>query len=295
MSRSISFAGDATLPSALSLFLRGVPMPERLVLKGEVLDLAVRSQFSPQNYVLLIENNTPVEAIHFEVVTGDVGIVQLPYFLIGENVEKTSYLLREVIRSSPKLRFAYCLAEETAESDKTLHDAGFRRITTMETWSLELEHSRAQANLNPKGVTYPKSIRDCLSLLSEAQMSSTDLPELEGLREPEEVWRGFLQVAPTESSWFIHEIEGEAVALAIIDQKHLARWGLAFLGVKPAYRQKGFGSLVLSGILAKAKAKGVESIDLLVDSRNVDARRLYTARGFSARNSRPIYLWLPDR
>lgn len=270
-------------------------MPERLALKREVLDLAARLQFAPQNYTLLFEKEKPVEALHFEVVTGDVGIVQLPFFVRGDNTENASSLLREVIRTRPKLRFAYCLTDDSTEAHDTLIDAQFQRVTTMETWSLDVGASPVSANLNPTGVQHPKSIRDCQTLLTEAQTSSTDLPELEGIREPNDVWKGFSLVAPMESSWWTHEVQGEAVALAIVDQRNVARWGLAFLGVKPSHRQKGIGSLVLSGILAQAKAKGVETIDLLVDSRNLDARRLYTARGFSARNSRPIYLWLPDR
>ncbi len=288
-------ADDSTLADALNLFLRGIPMPERLAVKREVLDLAARSQFAPQNYTLLLENERPIEAIHFEVVTGDVGIVQLPYFVKGENTDNASSLLRKVIGTREKLRFAYCLAEDSTEAHTALNNVRFQRVTTMETWSIDVEQSRVSANMNPTGVTHPKSIRDCQTLLIEAQTSSTDLPELEGVREPDDVWKGFALVAPLESSWWIHEVQGEPAALAIVDQRNVARWGLAFLGVVPAYRQKGIGSLVLSAILAKAKAKGVETIDLLVDSRNVDARRLYTARGFSAKISRPIYLWLPDR
>lgn len=279
----------------LNIFLRGIPVPDRLMFKEEILDMVARSQLSPLNYAILIENDTPVEVVHFEVVTGDVGIVNLPYFHQGEEVQKTSYLLQQVIRSFPKLKFAYCFSDGSRASGNALVGAQFQHTTAMETWTLELQHSPLSANFTPEGITHPKSIRDCATLLSEAQSSSTDLPELEGLRTPEEVWLGFSLIAPTEPSWWIHQIDGEAVALAIIDQRNFARWSLAVLGVVPAHRQKGIGSLLLSGILANAKARGVESIDLLVDSRNFGARRLYTACGFSARKSRPIYLWVPDR
>jgi ribosomal protein S18 acetylase RimI-like enzyme len=294
---SIQPASEQTLSAALSLFLRGLVEPTRSQVFQEFFTLAQQGHLVTRHFALLFDSMTPIEAIHFEVVTGQVGIVQLPCFLPQETTGKTNYLLNEMIQNHPELRFAYCLTDDSPEAHEALTQAHFRRITHMETWCVDLEPlAISETSPPPEGIIHhPQSIHDCVSLLAQTQSRSTDLPELEGIRTPEEVWRGYALVAPQESSWWMHSREGEPVALAIVDQRQSHRWGLAYLGILPTFRQKGIGSLILSRILAKAKSAGVKMIDLLVDSRNIAAKHLYASQGFRQQISRPIYLRIPNR
>ena len=62
------------------------------------------------------------------------------------------------------------------------------------------------------------------------------------------------------------------------------------LVVRPACRDRGFGSALLDHVVDFARRSGYRRITLLTDTVNTDARRFYGRHGFSASDMKPYRL-----
>jgi ribosomal protein S18 acetylase RimI-like enzyme len=65
---------------------------------------------------------------------------------------------------------------------------------------------------------------------------------------------------------------------------------LAFLGVVPGARQRGFGKQMLWYALEKATENGAAGLSLIVDARNQPAISLYQRFGFEKVDAKQLYL-----
>ncbi|HVI02515.1 MAG TPA: ribosomal protein S18-alanine N-acetyltransferase [Enhygromyxa sp.] len=77
---------------------------------------------------------------------------------------------------------------------------------------------------------------------------------------------------------------GFACATIVIDVCELRR-----IGVSPSARGRGLGRDLLLGVIAHARARACERVELEVASRNVAALGLYRAAGFAELGRRPRY------
>ena len=92
-------------------------------------------------------------------------------------------------------------------------------------------------------------------------------------RSPEDVILTYLDDKPVGYCWIIINPEEKA--------KREKRKGLIhMLGVDPDYRQQEIGKAVLLGGLEDLKAKGIDIVELTVDSQNPAACSLYESVGF---------------
>ena len=64
------------------------------------------------------------------------------------------------------------------------------------------------------------------------------------------------------------------------DAADAAKANIRMIGVDPAYRGRGLARVVLVAALDYLKSRGIENVELLVDSTNTAARRLYESLGF---------------
>jgi [ribosomal protein S18]-alanine N-acetyltransferase len=76
-------------------------------------------------------------------------------------------------------------------------------------------------------------------------------------------------------------------------------WGgrdaeLANLAVHPEHQGKGFGGVLLDGLLAEAELRGVREVFLEVRESNAHAQALYQSRGFVPVGRRRRYYQKPD-
>jgi len=65
-----------------------------------------------------------------------------------------------------------------------------------------------------------------------------------------------------------------------LSRKTIDHRGMLGMGVIPSYRGKGIGSLLLKEVIAMAKARGLEKVELEVYEGNSGARALYKKFGF---------------
>jgi ribosomal protein S18 acetylase RimI-like enzyme len=109
---------------------------------------------------------------------------------------------------------------------------------------------------------------------------SRDCPELNGLRSANEVLAGHKATAPDLSRWWLARSETAAVGVVILANSPVDRIAeLAYLGVVPSARRRGYGRALTSFALDRATSDGAKGLTLLVDQRNHPAFDLYTSIG----------------
>ena len=137
---------------------------------------------------------------------------------------------------------------------------------------------------------------DFATTLLATYEDSLDCPELTGLRPVEDI------IAAHQSSgvfdpalWELLRVGDRSAACLL-----LARWPqhaaleVVYMGVVPAFRQRGLGSVLLRRALQRCRDTGARRLTLVVDERNQPARRLYDrfALRQTARRDAYLYRWL---
>jgi ribosomal protein S18 acetylase RimI-like enzyme len=67
-------------------------------------------------------------------------------------------------------------------------------------------------------------------------------------------------------------------------------WEVAYVGVVPEHRRRGFGREMMVKALVEAKAADQACVTLAVDARNEPARVLYDGLGFEPHEAREVLL-----
>jgi len=80
--------------------------------------------------------------------------------------------------------------------------------------------------------------------------------------------------------------------LLLCEMPEWAAWDVAYVGVVPEARGRGYGREIMHQALAVARADGVARLTLSVDVRNDPAWRLYTDLGFRPHDRREVFLAL---
>jgi ribosomal protein S18 acetylase RimI-like enzyme len=143
-----------------------------------------------------------------------------------------------------------------------------------------------------------------IAWLERTYQQSADCPELNGVRSAEATLEGYLatsrypEATPSERSiaqpigaapderpaWqalIVDPNAPEEIAAGFLLAQTADRvWELAYMGVDPRYRGRGFGKKLLQRAIATVAAQGGQRLWLAVDVRNHFAIRLYQQHGF---------------
>lgn len=134
---------------------------------------------------------------------------------------------------------------------------------------------------------------DFRAVLQETYEGSLDMPELEGLRSLDDVLsshRAGGRFRPER--WVLGRVRGEPGASAVLllsDLPDRDAWEVAYLGLTPPARGRGFGRAVLAHAAELARPF-VERIELAVDVRNLPAYQLYRRAGLIAFDQRSVHI-----
>jgi ribosomal protein S18 acetylase RimI-like enzyme len=91
--------------------------------------------------------------------------------------------------------------------------------------------------------------------------------------------------------WWLARAGGEPVGVVIVvELPESGAWEIAYMGVVPEARRRGFGRELLLKVLWEARAADVLRVTLSVDVRNVPAWELYRGVGFEPFDRRAVYL-----
>jgi mycothiol synthase len=119
-----------------------------------------------------------------------------------------------------------------------------------------------------------------------------DCPEVSGVRTLEEVLEGHrAQGRYDPDRWWLARLGTDPVGVLIVaEMPETGDWEVAYMGVVPEARRRGFGRELLLHALTEARAAGVPRVTLSVDARNLPAWELYRGLGFEPCEMRVVHL-----
>jgi GNAT superfamily N-acetyltransferase len=139
----------------------------------------------------------------------------------------------------------------------------------------------------------PETEADFHATLEATYAGSLDMPELEGLRSLDDTMAGHRAAGRFDPTrWLLGHVRGEPGATAILllaavpDQDV---WEVAYLGLTPPARGRGFGLAALAHAVALARPHAAR-LQLAVDARNLPASRLYHKAGLRPFDRRAVHL-----
>lgn len=130
--------------------------------------------------------------------------------------------------------------------------------------------------------------------LLRSYVGSEDCPEVNELRTVDEVLEGHrAQGKDAPSHWWLASHHGVPVGVLVMAEvPEWASYDVAYVGIVPEARGRGFGWALMCKALDAAAGAGLPRVTLSVDDRNRTARRLYSRMGFVETESREVFLAL---
>ena len=149
-------------------------------------------------------------------------------------------------------------------------------------------------------ITYAEGTHAEFSATIEASYEqSGDCPKLNGLRPIEDVVASHRATGEFDPRlWQLARVAGRNAACLLLSRlTHGPMIELVYMGVAPAFRRRGLGSIVLRRALDLCRRAGARKLTLVVDSSNESASRLYDQFDFQRVTARDAYLyqWGPKR
>ncbi len=196
---------------------------------------------------------------------------------------------------------AFAAADEVGAM-APLERAGFRHITRLAFMRREVNREHDGAVWQPLAAPLalcsykPGSVQLFTRSLASTHEASLDCPELNGARTTEEVLDGFRQPDPVPAKWYrvlaLDAHDGKtAVGVLVFDNgREPAAREIAYLGVVPGSRGRGFGDWLIRFAIGVAVAEGDETLSVSVDVRNAPAMKLYARHGFVEYDRREVWL-----
>ncbi len=139
----------------------------------------------------------------------------------------------------------------------------------------------------------PETEPEFRAVLQQTYVGSLDMPELEGIRSLEDVLKSHRAGGRfVPGRWRLGRVRGERESSAVVLLSEIPdrdAWEVAYLGLTPAIRGRGFGRAVLAHALELA-APHVPHLELAVDLRNSPAHRLYQGAGMTPFDRRAAHL-----
>ena len=130
-------------------------------------------------------------------------------------------------------------------------------------------------------------------VLQETYQGSLDMPELEGLRSLDDVLLSHRAGGRfLAERWVVGRVRDEPDAAAVLllsDLPDRDAWEVAYLGLSPSARGRGFGRALLAHAMELARPY-VRRIELAVDVRNFPAHQLYQRAGMVPFDRRAVHI-----
>jgi mycothiol synthase len=162
---------------------------------------------------------------------------------------------------------------------------------------LGLASGRFKPAFDWQGYT-PETEANFRRVLQETYIGSLDMPELDGIRSLDDVIASHRAAGRFDPSrWRVGTLPGEPeVGGVLLLSEVLDRpsWEVAYLGLTPRARGRGFGKAALAYALELARTH-VTRLELAVDDRNHPARHLYDVAGFLPFDRRTVHLAILNR
>jgi mycothiol synthase len=166
---------------------------------------------------------------------------------------------------------------------------GFRHITQLVSLRRELDGPITNCPLEFEEARPPFS-EECRGVLLSTHEGTLDCPELNEDRSAAELIEDFAEMS-AGATWHLARRDGFAVGAVILSPSAAENeLELAYLGVVPGARRRGFGGTLVAFSCSEARRRGANAITVSVDSRNSPALELYRRNGFVETARREVWL-----
>jgi len=210
-------------------------------------------------------------------------------------VEALRQLCRLTISSNNNLLEALLDTEDTVRKKIFLH-CDFKKLTDLIYLSRVSSIPVQQPNIN-KDVSWlnydQKNHNLFKNVICQTYHDSLDCPELENLRDMEDVVQSHKAAGAFDPRWWkLMSHNGEpcgVLLLSLLPDSNSME--LVYMGLTPAVRGKGLGQLLLHEATECSRQSGVSCLMLAVDCRNHFARKLYEQFDFTEFLRRTVLLY----
>jgi ribosomal protein S18 acetylase RimI-like enzyme len=299
MSLSIRPAGEAALRRpALTFLYHRLPRGERERQLAQTLTAVDRGEISLENLLVATEFERIVGVVLAVRRPGGAAFLWPPVVIDGPTgFSAAQSLLEEIAQRADRQEvvFTQCLLDPSDDHGRAvLTRGGIPRITELILLSRSLPGK--QAGHSDLGLTF-----DCYSgaahadfarVVEETYQGSLDCPALARIRSGEQLLeshRATETFHPTLCR--LYRLAGREIGIVLLAE-HRDRnvWEVAYLGVVPAARGRGFGRALLSSTIDQVRESGRDAIEIAVDCENTPAIRLYDALGFEEQRRFAVHL-----
>lgn len=201
------------------------------------------------------------------------------------------------LRRQP-LHYAQALVEPPASGKaRALEAAGFTRLTDL----LYFGRRSVYPWVDPAsrdGLSWmsytPERHAEFTRTVLATYSGSLDCPELLALRPIEDVLASHRAAGAFDPRrWELAVLDGRAVGCLLLARiAHARLVEIAYVGVVPVARGAGVGSLLMRRAIEHCRAAGEARLVVVVDERNLPARKLYERFAFERSATRTAYLAL---
>jgi ribosomal protein S18 acetylase RimI-like enzyme len=288
------------LEDAFRLIFQGVPDVERETRVANALHMVHRGELDPAGILVATDGGTAVGALACLPVPGASGLLWPPQAVGGpEQVAVEDALVRRagawLRERGAKLGQCLLSADEVPLADPLLRN-GFAHVTAL--WYMQYDLSSSLPPLPRAGLlcyvpysqlSSPATFHDTLARTYEG---TEDCPEITGVRTIEEVIEGHrAQGKHDPGQWWLALAEGRPVGVLLLcEVPEWAAWDVAYVGVVPEARGRGYGRELMHLAVDEARAAGVPRLTLSVDVRNRPAWEMYRGLGFEPHDRREVFL-----
>lgn len=195
------------------------------------------------------------------------------------------------------LHYAQLLLEPEAAARRTLAlAAGFRFLGPLR--YLERDVTYPWTDPPPPGsvvwVPYePGSHAAFGAVVAATYERSLDCPELTGIRPIDDVLAAHKAAGPFDPTlWELARVDDQLAGCLLLSRVAQGVWlDVVYMGVVPSQRGRGVGELLLRRAVEHCRRTGARRLTVVVDDRNVPARRLYERFGMRRVAQRDAYWW----
>lgn len=282
--------------AAFRLIFHYLPAGERENRCANALRLLQRGELDPQGLFIVRGPAGLCGALLCLPVPGGSALVWPPGVMGHWRAEIEDALLRYAcawLRQRGVKLAQTLLAPEEMFLGFPLERHGFKLVTRL--WYMRHDLNLPVDCLNvPSRLNYQAFADDALfrQTLLRSYEGTLDCPEVNGVRGIDEVIEGHrAQGAFDPERWWVVCEEGNPVGVLMMTEiPESGDWELAYMGLAPEARRRGFGREMLLHALCEARAAEAPAVTLSVDARNQPAWNLYRSLGFEPYDQRVVYL-----
>lgn len=227
-------------------------------------------------------------AMMVQCLAGSVGLAWPPVAEFDEFADALVVASCEWLRDrGVKICQAFSVSRDVKLA--ALERNGFAHVTSLLSFRREIAEESPTTSLifEPHVPPFTGEFR---SVLLATHHQTDDCPELYQNRTEGELIAGFDE-PPEETSWYLAKFSSELIGVLMLttgDNEGEAE--LAYLGVVPGYRGRGFGRQLVAYARAVAAHRGARALTVSVDIRNSAALKLYARHGFVQTTRREVWL-----